>query len=133
MTDTVPTRPQDTPHPPWCSPENCTARRGSHGTHRGENISVALESQTLRLYLELHRPPSVPLLIVEQRGCSSLECECEPTAVIGLRIDPARVLLAAMFALVGDLGSAPEWGGKHAPGCDGDHIGPCSLPAGDPR
>lgn len=124
--NTVPTSQADLPHPAWCAPTNCTALRGVHGSHRGENLTVMLTSYTLTLYIELGRTPARPLLIVEQRSCRC--AECEPIAVLSLPVEAAKEFLAGVTGLVEDMGASPGRGGQHARGCMGDHIGPCPRP-----
>lgn len=106
--DRVTTDAPDQMHPAWCSPPNCTALRGVHGTHRGENVTITLASYVLTLYVELGRPMSrgttEPLVVVEERTCACLDCE--PIAVIGMRVAQAREFLAGLTQVVEDLDAA---------------------------
>lgn len=117
---------QDRVHPAWCDPAQCTADRGTHGSHQSTHRRVALTSGGIVAYLDHGHAPAKPLLVLEHRGCG---CEvCEPLAVVIFNVEAATEAVAVLGELAQTLAGLPA-GGLHEPWCPGHHIGRCA-PAG---
>src|SRR3954469_25737628 len=101
MADTVPIPPLDHLHPAWCDANLCTFARGASGSHRSSDRTVVLTTGTVTAYLDLGRPPAVPLVVVEHRGCGCLECE--PLAVLTFRAEAATEAVAKLAELAREM------------------------------